>query len=203
MKFNNMRRQLCAIVFFAMIVARPAFAQRADTTVVDTVKHGVSPGKAFLRSALIPGWGQLSVHANKRAAVFIALQSTSYFMLAKTLNKLSDAKDKEAGARTVFGDSLRGLMQRDTALNRRLSNADTFRAAVDTAGIVTAAASLANSRREQRQDWIAYTLFLTLASGVDAFVAAHLADFPAVITTRPNVPARSVELRFTVPLKRH
>jgi hypothetical protein len=186
-----------------MFVVMPAYAQRADSTVAaDTTKRGPSPGKAFLRSVLVPGWGQLSVGANKRAAVFIALQSTSYFMLVKTLNKLSDAQERESQFRDVFSDTLRARMQRDTALNRKLSDPDSFRIRVDKDTLVIGAASLVDSRKEQRQDWIAYTLFLTLASGVDAFVAAHLADFPAVITTRPSTPRGGVEFKVTVPLKR-
>jgi hypothetical protein len=49
------------------------------------------------------------------------------------------------------------------------------------------------------QDWIAYTLFFTLASGVDAFVAAHLADFPADIETGRR-PDGATELRISIPL---
>ncbi len=38
--------------------------------------------------------------------------------------------------------------------------------------------ALVDARRQQRQDWIAYTLFFTFLNGLDAYVAAHLTDFP-------------------------
>lgn len=198
-----MRRGVCVFLFFSIVIVVPAYAQRTDSAAVaDSTQRGISPGKAFLRSVLVPGWGQLSVGAEKRAAVFVALQSASYYMLVKTIKKLADAQDRQNQFRSVFSDTLRARMQRDTALNRRLSSADSFRVAVEADSSVISTGSLVNSRRQQRQDWIAYTLFLTLASGVDAFVAAHLADFPAVITARPATPRGGMEIEVAVPLRK-
>jgi hypothetical protein len=72
---------------------------------------------------------------------------------------------------------------------------------VDSAATIVNIDKLIESRKEQRQDWIAYTIFFTLASGVDAFVAAHLADFPATITTRP-APAGGMHIQVGVPFPR-
>lgn len=172
-----------------------------DTVVRDTVPDRVSPRGAFVRSLIIPGWGQYSVGAKKRAGIFFVLQSASYYMLAKTLNKLDAAKDWEGERIGVVEDSLRTLMANDTSWQRQLSVDSVFRRHVDTDSTVVGARSLIESRKEQRQDWIAYTLFTTLASGLDAYIAAHLADFPAVITTRPTPDGRA-QLRVTVPLPR-
>ncbi|HEX6558898.1 MAG TPA: hypothetical protein VF021_05530, partial [Longimicrobiales bacterium] len=147
--------------------------------------------------------------APRRAAVFITLQSASWFMLVKTLNKVSEANRLEEKhvqlATPLVTDSLNALMARDTAWNRRLSDPDTFKTAlaigIDTTSTVRSARALVNSRNEQRQDWITYTLFLTLASGVDAFVAAHLADFPATVSTR-RLSDGAFQLKLTVPVPR-
>ena len=60
---------------------------------------------------------------------------------------------------------------------------------------------LIDSRKEQRQDWVTYTLVLTLASGIDAFVAAHLADFPAAVDATPRVGG-GANLQISVPVGR-
>jgi hypothetical protein len=214
-----MRRLLTACIVLGVLCGtRPAFAQRTTTpardttTAVDTTKKVISPGSAFFRSVLIPGWGQLSVGSKTRAAVFITLQSASWYMLVKTLKKLSQAEDRRDARVTqwtpIVTDTLLamadpGRVPPDTALQRRVSDPDTLkflvRSALDTTTAVRAANSLVNSRQEQRQDWITYTLFLTLASGVDAFVAAHLADFPATIEPRRN---GAFQLKFTLPAQR-
>jgi len=208
-----MRRLLTGFILLALFAVPPLSAQRIaprdslarDTTAADSARKIISPGTAFFRSVLIPGWGQLSVGAPGRAAVFITLQSASWYMLVKTVKKLSQAYERRDARVTewtpIVTDSLQAIAARgDTLLQRRLADPDTFKlvvaSAVDTASAVHAAASLVNSRQEQRQDWITYTLFLTLASGVDAFVAAHLADFPATIEPRRN---GAFQLKFTLP----
>ena len=42
--------------------------------------------------------------------------------------------------------------------------------------------SLVDAREEQREDWFAVALFTLLMSGVDAFVSAHLQNFPDPLT---------------------
>jgi hypothetical protein len=205
--FVTMRRRVATLVFFfTLALALPARAQQApqpvqpDTAAQDSAK-GLSPRSAFIRSLIIPGWGQWSVGAKKRAGVFFVLQSASYFMLGKTLHKLSYAHEVESDLIDQVGDSLRTEMATDTALNRILSDPDSFRIRVDNSEPVLDIRRLIGSREEQRQDWIAYTIFLTLASGVDAFVAAHLADFPATISTRPG-PAGGMNIQLSVPIPR-
>ena len=92
-------------------------------------------------------------------------------------------------------------MAEDTALNRILSDPDSFRIRVDNSELVRDVRGLISAREEQRQDWLAYTIFLTLASGVDAFVAAHLANFPATISTSPGREG-GMNVRLSVPIPR-
>jgi hypothetical protein len=54
----------------------------------------------------------------------------------------------------------------------------------------------------QRQDWITYTLVWTLASGVDAFVAAHLATFPGKVEAEPRSSGGGMQLKLSFPTGR-
>ncbi|HUP88732.1 MAG TPA: hypothetical protein VM100_05265, partial [Longimicrobiales bacterium] len=122
-------------------------------------------------------------------------------MLIKTLNKLGNAQTNEDKLAAPVRDSLRAKMARDTSLARKLADSRAFENQVlleDTA--VSHAHSLVLSRKQQRQDWITYTIFTTLASGVDAYVAAHLADFPATISAQPKSDG-GVRFQVTVPRK--
>jgi hypothetical protein len=110
-------------------------------------------------------------------------------------------QDTVAQRRIGPGTAFYRSLAQDTMLARILSDPDSFQQRVDDAETIVDIRNLIGSREEQRQDWIAYTLFVTLASGVDAFVAAHLADFPATITTR-TAPDGGMRIQVGVPLPR-
>jgi hypothetical protein len=181
-------KRLLAVIWLSLC-AQTAGAQ--DTLAVrDTAEQRFPPSKALLRSLLLPGWGQFSVGAVKRGVFFAAAQGSSYYMLIRTNSRLSKAEDKLEGRRQEARDSILALPP-DTA-------APDLELRVDSVATVIAANGLVRSRERHMQDWITYTLFFTLASGVDAFVAAHLADFPADVTAerRPN---GTTQLRISVP----
>lgn len=179
------------LVVFLLAAVRPALAQDTlavrDSAAADTLRR-YSAGKALLRSLIIPGWGQFSVGAYGRGALFAAMQGSSYYMLWKTRDKLHRAEDRLEIRRTVLRDSL-------VALNDTVGLA----AKLDTAQVLASGRALVDSRERHMQDWITYTIFFTLASGVDAFVAAHLADFPARIEPEARTDG-SVNLKLSVPL---
>jgi hypothetical protein len=183
------------VLIFLLVGAGPLAGQ--DTTAVratppDTTSNRFSPGKAMMRSMILPGWGQFSVGAVKRGALFAALQGSSYYMLVRTNSRLHKAEEKL--------DTRVGVV-RDSLIDAATAPEDTagLQARLDTTVLVNAERSLVTSRKRHMQDWITYTIFFTLASGVDAFVAAHLADFPAQIGTEPQLDG-SVNLRLSVPL---
>lgn len=173
---------------------------------------GPSPGGAFLRSLIVPGWGQAAYDANIRGAVFFGMQTGSWFMIAKTVARLGEARDIEerrvAAVGAMVRDSLLLAAEEDKKLAERYQN-DPFAlerdvaAGVDEDESVQGIRSLVDARRQQREDWIALTLFLTLASGVDAFVNAHLSDFPARVIAEPSGDGGvSVGLRIPVSGRR-
>jgi hypothetical protein len=165
----------------------------------DTLR--ISPGTAFVRSLLVPGWGQFSIGSYTRGAIFVALQGTSAYMVVRTQLRLDDAKDLLDERTREAIEDLNERIATDTTLARELSAPGAFDAAIDSTTSVRRTRGLVESRRNQRQDWIVYLVVFTLASGVDAFVSAHLADFPARIEpeARPNGGAA---LKFTVPVGR-
>jgi hypothetical protein len=88
-ELREMRRLF--LILLLLLSAAPASAQDPvlppDTMpVADTIPQELpSPRAAFARAMVIPGWGHVYVGEYRRGAVYFALQSTSWFMLVKTL----------------------------------------------------------------------------------------------------------------------
>jgi hypothetical protein len=164
---------------------------------VDTAQDGmVSPRGAFIRSLLVPGWGQASVGSYGRGAFFFALQSASYYMLFRTQQRLESARDIQVREARLAADSIHSVIDAATteeacaanpaaceAAHRLRGNPTAFRTAVDSSTNVARMGGLVESREDQMQDWITYTLFFTLMGGVDAYVNRHLIDAPVDITS--------------------
>jgi hypothetical protein len=162
-------------------------APRIDSARADSSHLRVQPRTAFIRSLLLPGWGQISAGANKSAAVFIGLQAASDFMLVKTIKKLNDAQSLEPADRTRLQDSLFKFLAApggDTIkLHSYQTNPALLQLKLDS---ISPAHSLVLSRKKQREDWITLAVFWTLASAADAFVVAQLSDFPADVMVEPR-----------------
>ena len=181
----------------SLVHAQQAPAQLQDTT----VRRGPSPRSAMIKSLIIPGWGQLSVRAYVRGAFFIAAQSSSWYMLLKSHSRLGDAKDTRSQSVAFTSDTLLARMTQDSVLREQLEAPGAFDARVQQDTTVIRLNSLVESRDQQRQDWITYTVFFTLASAVDAYVAAQLADFPATIDAQPTTSG-GVQFRVSTPFPR-
>ncbi|HUF49275.1 MAG TPA: DUF5683 domain-containing protein [Longimicrobiales bacterium] len=199
-----MRRLLILFIACAALstLPRAAAAQnpvlRPDTMLLaDTMPQELpAPRAAFIRSLLVPGWGHAYLGENRRAIVYASIQTTSWFMLVKTLIRLGDISDRDAALTALARDSLATAMAQDTALARQLADPQRFETALLTYPGLEPARDLVGSRERQRQDWIVYTTFFTFASAVDAYVTAHLKDFPADITT-----SRSADGGFTIGVR--
>jgi len=189
-----MNRPACTlIVALGIGWALPLRAQdppvvRPDTMpIADTIPfEPPSPRGAFLRALAVPGWGHLHIESYTRGAVYFSLQSASWFMLVKTLRRLDEVKDRNGQLTALARDSLAAAMAADTMLARVLQDPAAYEAALLTYPGLRDTRSLVNARRQQRQDWITYTLFFTFAAAVDAYVSAHLKDFPAEVIAEPG-----------------
>lgn len=180
----------------------------ADSTspgaVPSVVRRLPSPGGAFLRSVLLPGWGQAAYGAYFRGGVYFAADAGSWFMLLKTMSKLGEAKELQKWQMGAVRDSLMAAIAADPLLAEQYrSRPGGLELAVTDAVAehprVVGSGHLVDSRKKQREDWIALTLFWMLASGVDAFVNAHLSDFPARINAEAQPDGR-VDLGVRIPV---
>lgn len=140
------------------LVARPLPAPpaaRADTAAADSAGR-VSPKGAFVRSLVLPGWGQSAVGNPGRGAIYFALETGSLWMVYKSHRKLAFARRNQEYLREV------GELEEDQQ------------------------SGLVNSREEQLEDWITLSGFLLLFNAADAFVSAHLVDFDERIGVVPG-----------------
>lgn len=127
--------------------ARPMVV-RGEPAAPDTAAPGgITPRGAFLRSLVLPGWGQSELGAPVRGGVYFALEAGSLWMLYKSDRRLREALQAQRIARET------GALAPD----RRLP--------------------LVRDRQNQREDWLTLSVFWLFFAGADAFVAAHLQDF--------------------------
>jgi len=173
-----------AVAMAALAIPGGARAQEAQTNVEPETADSVeaspstgrpSPGGAFLRSVVVPGWGQASSGSYGRAAFYFLAQAGNVWMAYKTHSlrdtarrrqrMLEDAKTAELLRGGVEAEALEGQLGADERIEDiRL---------------------LATARDEQMEDWVALLVFFTFFGGADAFVSAHLADFPVPLTVEP------------------
>jgi hypothetical protein len=137
--------------------AGPLIEIRGDTVpIVPDSLLRISPRGAFLRSLVLPGWGQSELGAPGRGGVYFLLESGSLWMVLKTHQKLQEARRLETIARES------GEIGPETKL------------------------PLVRDRENQREDWITLSIFWLFFSGADAFVAAHLQDFDVHVNAVPR-----------------
>ncbi len=196
----------------------PAAAQEEDTTGVPvdsvivtprvpvepvaadtTLRMPMSPRGAFIRSMILPGWGQSAFDSHFRGGVFFSGWAANWFMNFKNAVRLDEAESMFDRRRDALRDTL--LAINPDSMAEVLATTDLLETTVRADTPADSLRKLVRSREQQREDWIAWTIFWILASGVDGYVTAHLSDFPAEVEIEPNRDG-SVSLRLQVPLGR-
>lgn len=182
------------------VIIEPTVPLEAVPLVPDTTLP-MTPRGAFIRSMILPGWGQAAFDSHFRGGVFFAGWAANWFMNFKNAVRLYEAKNVYGLRKRELRDSLIVVSE----------NPDSMAAALDTTGVpaevifadesANTLRKLVRARSEQREDWIAWSIFWILASGVDGYVTAHLADFPATILVDPGADG-GVSLRLEVPIGR-
>ena len=184
----RLRRLIGCVV--AMLFATVATAQRpdtarvrqraVDTTAADSVKPPLSPRRAFLYSALVPGSAQSILGRHKAAAVMLVVEGMSIAMLRESAADVREAR-RMSGDSVVTsyvdanGDSSRSI----TRVPRRFD------------------AQYVHARQSHVEDWLAFIIANHLFSGADAFVAANLWDVPAQLQLRVGPGGARVGAKLT------
>jgi hypothetical protein len=154
-----------------------------------------SPGGAFLRSLLLPGWGQTAVGAYNRGAFYFVVDGISGWMILKSSKTHSSA--------LRIADALQATKEAELIASG-VTDPLQIEAALEDDEEMTEVRGLAETRAQQREDWIAFGLFMLLFGGADAFVSAHLADFPDPLETSiRSTPAGGLEVEMSVMLPFH
>jgi hypothetical protein len=141
-------------------VALDTLLRRTDSLVrarADSVRPvpPVTPTGAFLRSLILPGWGQARLGRNVTGGMFVAFEGLAAAMVWKSYWQLEFART-------------RGKFVR--------------------------------SHTQEREDWLVLLAFNHLMAATEAYVSAHLYDFPAGLRFQPMPDGRS-GLGVTIPLR--
>ena len=186
-----------SMVFPGVLVGQASAVEGDPTSEVtdksdDLSKNKVSARGAFIRSLLIPGWGQSAAGAPGRGAFYFGMEGASLWMILKSFKTLDSAKTRLKSAEVAVRTELQSTQE--------LSGSD-LDEAVQGDSKVKSAAMLVEDRSQQREDWIAAGMFFLMFGAADAFVTAHLEDFPEPLETRIETsPELGVGVSFSLPL---
>ncbi len=170
------------------LVVDPAAA--ADSVAADTAS-GISPAGAFLRGAIIPGWGHTATGSLTRGAFYFSMEALAGWMVFKTHRRLGVAQDQA----TVWEERVTAEL-----MARGITEFEQIEAGLKNDEQVARFRGLVDARKEQREDWLAVAIFTLLLSGVDAFVSAHLGDFPEPLTIEGDPVGGAMELALRLPV---
>ena len=141
----------------------------------------LTPRRAFLYSAALPGLGQSRLDRGSSGALFAAVELSALVMVRRSAADLREARRfRNDTLYTSFTVGADGKLTPVTPIPGR-NDAD-----------------LVRTRRLHVEDWLAVIAFNHLFAGADAFVAAQLWDIPVRLTAAPsaNGPLFVATIRF-------
>lgn len=161
--------------------------------VQDTAAAAVSPGGAFLRALAVPGWGHAAAGSYTRAGFYFVSSAATGWMLFKTAHSLDAAEAR----RDLIEAETKARLERDG-----ITDPESVDARLEEDPRVQGIRGLVEARSQQMEDWTAFGVFWLFLNAADAFVSAHLADFPepVEIDVRSGPPGGRSELRVSVPV---
>ncbi len=164
--------------------------QVADSVLADSAT-GIGPTGAFLRGAIIPGWGHATTGSMTRGAFYFSVEALAGWMVYKTQRRLGVARDQAAVWEEMATAELAAM---------GVTEPEEVDAALGQHEQVARFRGLVDAREEQREDWVAVAVFTLLLSGVDAFVSAHLNEFPEPLTIEGDPSGGTIELAVRIPV---
>jgi hypothetical protein len=152
----------------------------------------VSPGGAFLRAVLVPGWGHAAIGSYTRGGFYFAFESGTAYAFSRTRHRLSEARERAA---------LRESVLRGRLADEGVTDPDEIQSRLDGDVRLGNLQDLVKSREGQQEDLVAFGIFLLFLSGADAYVSAHLARFPEPIQVEVTpVGSERAEVSLSIPL---
>jgi hypothetical protein len=154
----------------------------------------ISPRRAFVYSALIPGMGQAALDRKYTGATFFLIEAMSWALLRRSAadERIAKAFVGDSVPQAYAIDSSSGLVRRDSRGNP----------VVATWTQTAYTPSLVRARTLHVEDWVAVILFNHLFAGADAFVAANLWDLPQHLGVRATpLPRGGAALNFTLTFR--
>lgn len=131
------------------------------------MKPPLSPRRAFLYSALIPGSAQSILGRHKAAAIMLLVEGMSIAMLRESAADVREARRMSGDSVvTTYVDANGDALAKPNIVPRRFDP------------------QYVHSRQSHVEDWLAFIVANHLFSGADAFVAANLWDVPAQLSLR-------------------
>jgi hypothetical protein len=140
----------------------------------------LTPKRAFLYSALLPGFGQSRLDRGTSGALFASIELAAGVMMRRSQMDLREARryqiDTLPNQYSVAGDS---VIKNGVFTNRYTRD-------------------LVRTRRLHVEDWLAVVAFNHLFAGADAFVSAQLWDVPVELSAypRPSGAVFAATVRF-------
>jgi len=180
----------CAVGQLPDSLQVPPIPRETEASPEEVQLQGITPRGAFIRSALIPGWGHTEVGAFVRGAFYFSAEAATGLMIFKTQTRINRTRNRL---------KLREAVETARLQAEGITDLTVIEAALAEDPEVEDLRALEDTRVGQREDWVALGLFLMLIGGADAYVSAHLADFPAAVVVEPT-PDRGLELRLSLPV---
>ncbi len=176
----------CANVVLGLLVTSPVTAQVVGDTTVAPPPRAVakkpagpsaqpsrlapplSPRRAFIYSALLPGYGQSKLDRGTSGVLFASVEMAAIAMYLRSAADLREAK----------------RYRTDSLPSDFTVNGTTLAKSGSITGLYSR--ELVNTRRLHLEDWLATIAFNHLFAGADSFVAAQLWDVPVSLSAVPT-----------------
>lgn len=184
----------------ALASTTPALAQDPQAPAVDTTRQlppalDISPGGAFWRALVFPGWGHAAIDAHGRGGFYFAAQSATIYTTLRTRMRVGEAQDRVRFRESVLLERLAAEGVTDPELIQQRFEEDPT---------LSELRGLLDSRKEQQEDMVALGIFLFFLSAADAYVSAHLSRFPEPLDVSARAGPRGpiIDVAVQLPLPR-
>lgn len=193
------RAWLAFVVLAASSLAQPASGQNQPAPVMRIAPEppaplDISPGGAFWRALVFPGWGHAAIDSHGRGGFYFAAQTATVYTLVRTRIRLGEAQDRVRFREAVILDRLE---------TEGVTDFEAIQSRLDEDPALSELRNLLDARKEQQEDMVALGIFFLFIGAADAYVSAHLARFPEPLdigTGRgPTGPTLELALRLPLP----